>query len=101
MSVLPSHESVRTRRPREADAVFIPAGRESGLVALRGPTRALAGHGGYVDGAVTTGPLLLTIVGFGFLTLGGWLGGTVVVVHGMRVLDLAEEPETTDGETDR
>jgi hypothetical protein len=26
------------------------------------------------------------------LTLGGWLGGTVVFVHGMRVLDLAEEP---------
>jgi hypothetical protein len=24
--------------------------------------------------------------------VGGWLGGTVVYVHGMRVLNLAEEP---------
>jgi len=26
------------------------------------------------------------------LTLGGWLGGTVVFVHGMRVLNLVDEP---------
>jgi uncharacterized membrane protein len=50
------------------------------------------GHGGYVDGEVTAGSLVLTLVGFGFLTLGGWLGGTVVFVHGMRVLNLVEEP---------
>ena len=62
---------------------------------------ALAGHGGYVDGEVTTGSFLLTIVGFGFLTLGGWLGGTVVFVHGMRVLDRVEEPTTTESETER
>jgi uncharacterized membrane protein len=53
---------------------------------------AIVGHGGYVDGEVTSGSLVLTIVGFGFLTLGGWLGGTVVFVHGMRVLNLPEEP---------
>jgi uncharacterized membrane protein len=53
---------------------------------------AILGHGGYVDGAVTSGSLVLTLVGFGFLTLGGWLGGTVVFVHGMRVLNLVEEP---------
>ena len=53
---------------------------------------AIFGHGGYVDGEVTGGSLVLTLVGFGFLTLGGWLGGTVVFVHGMRVLNLAEEP---------
>jgi uncharacterized membrane protein len=53
---------------------------------------AIVGHGGYVDGEVTGGSLVLTIVGFGFLTLGGWLGGTVVFVHGMRVLGLVEEP---------
>jgi uncharacterized membrane protein len=53
---------------------------------------AIFGHGGYVDGAVTSGSLVLTLVGFGFLTLGGWLGGTVVFVHGMRVLNLVEEP---------
>jgi uncharacterized membrane protein len=55
---------------------------------------AIFGHGGYVDGEVTTGSLILTLVGFGSLTLGGWLGGTVVFVHGMRVLNLVEEPTT-------
>jgi uncharacterized membrane protein len=49
-------------------------------------------HGGYVDGDVTAGALILTLLGFGLLTLGGWLGGTVVFVHGMRVLNLVEEP---------
>jgi uncharacterized membrane protein len=53
---------------------------------------AIVGHGGYVDREVTVGPLALTLVGFAFLTLGGWLGGTVVFVHGMRVLGLLEEP---------
>jgi uncharacterized membrane protein len=53
---------------------------------------AIFGHGGYVDGEVTSGSLVLTLVGFGFLTLGGWLGGTVVFVHGMRVLNLVAEP---------
>ena len=52
---------------------------------------AIFGHGGYVDGEVTTGSLTLTLVGFGMLTLGGWLGGTVVYVHGMRVLNLVDE----------
>jgi uncharacterized membrane protein len=53
---------------------------------------AIFGHGGYVDHEVTGGSLILTLIGFGFLTLGGWLGGTVVFVHGMRVLNLVEEP---------
>jgi uncharacterized membrane protein len=53
---------------------------------------AIFGHGGYVDGAATAGSLVLTVVGFGFLTLGGWLGGTIVFVHGMRALSLVEEP---------
>jgi hypothetical protein len=53
---------------------------------------ALVGHSGYKHGAVDTGPFILTLVGFGFLTVGGWLGGAVVFVHGMRVLDLAGEP---------
>src|SRR5215210_1598081 len=55
---------------------------------------AIVGHGGYVDGEVTSGSLIITLVGFGSLTLGGWLGGTVVFVHGMRVLNLVEEPAT-------
>jgi uncharacterized membrane protein len=53
---------------------------------------AVFGHGGYVDHEVTGGSLVLTLLGFGFLTLGGWLGGTVVFVHGMRVLNLVDEP---------
>jgi uncharacterized membrane protein len=53
---------------------------------------AIFGHGGYVDTEVSAGALVLTLVGFGFLTLGGWLGGTVVFVHGMRVLNLVDEP---------
>jgi uncharacterized membrane protein len=53
---------------------------------------ALVGHAGYRHGAVETAPFILTLVGFGFLTLGGWLGGAVVFVHGMRVLSLTGEP---------
>jgi hypothetical protein len=26
------------------------------------------------------------VIGFGLLTLGGWLGGAIVFVHGMRVV---------------
>ncbi|MCA1682725.1 MAG: DUF2231 domain-containing protein [Actinobacteria bacterium] len=53
---------------------------------------ALLGHDGYKRGAVEGLPFVLTIVGFGLLTLGGWLGGSVVYVHGMRVLNLLTEP---------
>jgi hypothetical protein len=41
---------------------------------------------------VSTGGLVLTLVGFVLLTVGGWLGGAVVFVHGMRVLNLVKEP---------
>ena len=53
---------------------------------------ALVGHGGYVHSDVNTAALVLTLVGFAVLTVGGWLGGTAVYVHGMRVLNLVEEP---------
>jgi uncharacterized membrane protein len=53
---------------------------------------AIFGHGGYVEGAAEAGPLVLTLIAYGLLTLGGWLGGTIVFVHGMRVLNLVEEP---------
>src|SRR5213594_1041254 len=36
--------------------------------------------------------LVAILVGFVFLTVGGWLGGAVVFVHGMRVLNLTGEP---------
>ncbi len=50
------------------------------------------GHSGYADGEVNGSGLVLTLIGFGLLTLGGWLGGTIVYVHGMRVLNLVDEP---------
>jgi uncharacterized membrane protein len=51
-----------------------------------------AGHADYVSGSISGGSLILTLVGFGVLTLGGWLGGAIVFVHGMRVLSLVDEP---------
>lgn len=53
---------------------------------------AIFGHDSYVEAAVDAGPLLLTLAGFVLLTLGGWLGGTIVFGYGMRVLELQEEP---------
>ena len=53
---------------------------------------ALVGHSGYVDAEVNSSGLVLTILGFAVLTLGGWLGGAVVFTHGMRVLNLVDEP---------
>jgi hypothetical protein len=50
------------------------------------------GHHGYANDEVTTGPLILTLVGFAALTAGGWLGGAITYVHGMRVLGLVDEP---------
>jgi uncharacterized membrane protein len=49
---------------------------------------ALVGHHGYTQGTISGGALALTLVGFVLLTTGGWLGGAVVFVHGMRVLSL-------------
>jgi uncharacterized membrane protein len=53
---------------------------------------ALVGHGDYVDKSVGGLALILNLIGFAFLTLGGWLGGAVVFTHGMRVLNLVDEP---------
>ncbi len=53
---------------------------------------AIFGHASYKHGDVSTGAFVLTLIGFGLLTLGGWFGGAVVFVHGMRVLNLLKEP---------
>jgi uncharacterized membrane protein len=53
---------------------------------------AIFGHGGYVDQRVPTGSFILTLLGFAALTAGGWLGGAITYVHGMRVLNLVDEP---------
>jgi uncharacterized membrane protein len=43
-------------------------------------------HAGYDRGEITTGGLIFTLHGLVALTAGGWLGGAVVFVHGVRVL---------------
>ena len=51
-----------------------------------------AGYSDGMDGAVSDGAFLLTLIGFFVLTIGGWLGGAIVFTYGMRVLSLVEEP---------
>ena len=53
---------------------------------------AIFGHDAYSHQNVSGGSYILTLIGFGFLTLGGWIGGSIVYVHGMRVLNLPKEP---------
>jgi uncharacterized membrane protein len=53
---------------------------------------AIFGHGAYGDADVTAWPFVLTLAGFGLLMLGGSFGGSIVFVHGMRVLSLVDEP---------
>jgi uncharacterized membrane protein len=52
----------------------------------------VVGHHPYSRGDVSAGAFILTVLGFAFLTAGGWLGGAITYVHGMRVLNLVEEP---------
>ena len=53
---------------------------------------AIAGKDAFDSGDLGAVDVVLTLIGFGLLTLGGWLGGTMVFVHGMRVLNLVDEP---------
>jgi uncharacterized membrane protein len=53
---------------------------------------AIFGHACYVAADVSIGPFVLTIAGFAILMVGGWLGGAIVFVHGMRVLEKKEDP---------
>jgi uncharacterized membrane protein len=52
---------------------------------------AIFGHSSYTHANVSGGAFVLTLIGFGLLTLGGWLGGAIVFTHGMRVLKLKGE----------
>jgi uncharacterized membrane protein len=72
----------------DGDVPHARDGHRDGLLRLA----AIFGHGAYTHANVSAGAFVLTLVGFGFLTLGGWLGGAVVFVHGMRVLNLVKEP---------
>jgi uncharacterized membrane protein len=53
---------------------------------------ALTGYDSYTDSDINGLSLALALVGYTALTLGGWLGGSIVFVHGMRVLNLVDEP---------
>jgi uncharacterized membrane protein len=53
---------------------------------------AILGHACFKTGDVSAGPFILTLIGFALLTLGGIFGGSIVFVHGMRVLKLKDEP---------
>jgi uncharacterized membrane protein len=53
---------------------------------------AIFGHSSYSHANVSSGAFVLTLIGFALLTVGGWLGGAIVFVHGMRVLKLKDEP---------
>lgn len=48
---------------------------------------------GYQHGHVSTGGLVLTLCGVVVLTVGGWLGGSLVFIHGTRVLASADPTE--------
>lgn len=54
-------------------------------------------YDGYRHGGVTTGGLTLSLVGFLALTTGGWLGGSIVFIHGMRVLGRSSDDVPIDG----
>jgi uncharacterized membrane protein len=43
-------------------------------------------YDGYQHGHVTAGGLILTLCGAAVLLIGGWLGGSLVFVHGTRVV---------------
>lgn len=56
---------------------------------------AVAGKESFDAGNVETGPFVLTLAAFILLSVGGWLGGSIVFVHGMRVLNLIDMPART------
>ena len=53
---------------------------------------ALFGHDDWYRGSLAAWEYALTVVGFAVLLVGGWLGGAITYVHGMRVLNLVDEP---------
>jgi uncharacterized membrane protein len=56
-------------------------------------------HPGYERGDVTTGGLVFALAGLVALTTGGWFGGAVVFVHGVRVLAADERSRSTASTT--
>jgi uncharacterized membrane protein len=61
-------------------------------------------YDGYRSGDVETAGLIFSLAGFVALTAGGWLGGAIVFVHGIRVLaregGAAQDAGSTGSRTD-
>lgn len=59
---------------------------------------AILQYDGFHDGDVTTGGLVFALLGWVTLVAGGWLGGSLVFVHGHRVVgdELAGVRESAD-----
>jgi uncharacterized membrane protein len=83
------------------DYLSIPSGTRTkqvalyhGLVMVTGLVLFAAAfwqmRGTYDDGTIDPAATILTLVGFAVLGVGGWLGGTLVFRHGMRVERAAE-----------
>ena len=53
---------------------------------------AVGGYDAYRDDTVGPVAFVFTLAGYALLSLGGWLGGAITYVHGMRVLNLVDEP---------
>ena len=53
---------------------------------------AIIGYGAWSDREIDALPLVLTLLGFVTLTAGGWIGGSIVFAHGMRVEGEVEKP---------
>jgi uncharacterized membrane protein len=49
-------------------------------------------HDGWSSGEMSGAGTLVVIAAEALLTLGGWIGGTIVFVHGMRVVDKVDLP---------
>jgi uncharacterized membrane protein len=49
-------------------------------------------HDGWDSGEVSGAGAIVAMAAEGLLALGGWIGGTIVFVHGMRALDLQDLP---------
>jgi uncharacterized membrane protein len=53
---------------------------------------AVLGYDAWSEGQVDALPLVLTLLGFVTLTAGGWIGGSIVFEHGMRVEEEPDKP---------
>lgn len=57
-------------------------------------------YDGYTHGDVELGGLIFSLAGFCALSAGGWLGGAIVFVHGIRVLGREGEGRRAGGAAD-